>query len=50
MKKEIIKKEVDLSENIKNLNRWNEENSQKRHNDYVNINSGAWKKKDFHHN
>ena len=30
--------------------KWNEITSQKRHNNFVNIKSGAWKKKDFYQN
>ena len=30
--------------------KWNEITSQKRHNNYVNVKSGAWRKKDFYQN
>ena len=30
--------------------KWNEITSQKRHNNFVNIKSGAWRKKDFYQN
>ncbi len=30
--------------------KWNEITSQKRYNNFVNIKSGAWKKKDFYQN
>lgn len=44
------KKIISKLDHDKKKDSWSEKNSQKRHNNYVNIKSGAWKKKDFHHN
>lgn len=39
-----------INENDAKKEKWDEITSQKRHNNFVNIKSGAWKKKNFYQN
>ena len=48
MESEKNKKKINEIDSKKK--KWNEITSQKRHNNFVNIKSGAWKKKDFYQN